>query len=143
MLCRAMIWGEQHFSTKNNHYLKRLNAIWKHSFPLKLHISTAPPTNLFHKADHVAIFHSILLLPSLICCTIFLSSFISLWHYHFFPLASNMTLLTLCNVLPRTILCLSHSITLESCFYYLDEPCLTATSGRLQYFLNYLEIIQK
>ena len=48
-----------------------------------------------------------------------------------------------CNVLPRMVLCLSHSTTLGSCYYYLDRPCLTTTSDRLQYFLNYLEIISK
>ena len=48
-----------------------------------------------------------------------------------------------CNVLPCTVQCLSHSTTLGSCYCYLDEPCLTATFGRLQYFLNYLETTRK
>ena len=36
---------------------------------------------------------------------------------------------TFCNVLPSTVLCLSHSTTLRSCYYYLSGPLLTATSA--------------
>ena len=35
---------------------------------------------------------------------------------------------TLCNTLPSTVLYLSHSTTLKSCYYYLSGPLLTATS---------------
>ena len=47
------------------------------------------------------------------------------------------------NVLPYIVLYLSHSTTFGSCYYYLDGPCLTATSGHHQYSLNYLKITQK
>ena len=48
---------------------------------------------------------------------------------------------SICNTLPGTVLCLSHSTVLRRYYYYLSGPFLTANFSRL--FWNHLEVMPR
>ena len=87
----------------------------------------------FHSTTSYFIsFHSTIYYQSkhtLSVCSIMLSREQMLKHFWF--------KYVLCNALPSTVLHLSRSTTLRSCYCYLSGPCLTATSSCLQCSLNY------